>query len=311
MSVMRLERSTTAFGALLGVALASSLFLFGSVPPVDSYLGFDSGFTYRVDRQPDSLNLELSRTTAYYLESTITLGLGSPREVAPSISVTGEYANLVKAERPKLVDGLWQSTIYNAMTPNEWPFLWRPRTSIELVVKPSDFTIEYWIVDLGGSADSSRLQSRRFLYYSVAWVVVGLSSLGVMLDIVSRWRSGKNRQYGHELLRDRAPRDVSPEAKRALDHITGHPERLELIRQRSAVLRMVVGGAYALAVAMIVAGVWLYDLGASGTSEFVFFGQTFKSANGGIAAIFLGAATAVLLIRRALTTLDRSVRGDL
>jgi hypothetical protein len=49
--------------------------------------------------------------------------------------------------------------------------------------------------------------------------------------------------------------------------------------------------------------VWLVYLNSVGQTEFTLFGQTFKSANVGIAAIFIAAVTFVLTIRAILRTI--------
>ena len=81
-------------------------------------------------------------------------------------------------------------------------------------------------------------------------------------------------------------------------------ERTQAILSRIALTTFVVG------LLLAVLGVGLVYLGASGDTEFSFFGQNFKSTNVGIAAIFLGAALIVLNIRRTLTSLDRTVQTE-
>jgi len=74
----------------------------------------------------------------------------------------------------------------------------------------------------------------------------------------------------------------------------------KLVKETSATFRMVIIGAFALSFVFCVAGIWLVYLGATGSTEFTFFGLSFKSSNVGIAALFLGAASVVLLLRRNL-----------
>lgn len=57
---------------------------------------------------------------------------------------------------------------------------------------------------------------------------------------------------------------------------------------------------------LAIIGIFLVYLGASGDTNFNFFGQEFKSTNTGIAAIFIGASLIVLNTRRLLTSLDKS-----
>ena len=80
------------------------------------------------------------------------------------------------------------------------------------------------------------------------------------------------------------------------------------VRATSPVLTLVILGGFVSGIIMAGLGIWLVYLGATGVTEFSFFGQTFKSANVGIAAIFLGAAVIVLLVRRALSSLDQAAR---
>jgi len=84
----------------------------------------------------------------------------------------------------------------------------------------------------------------------------------------------------------------------------------QLIRATSTTLRLVIIGAFVLAAVFVGAGIWLVYLGATGDTKFTFFGQTFGSTNVGIAALFLGAVTVVLLLRRSLSTLDSVVRTE-
>ena len=85
---------------------------------------------------------------------------------------------------------------------------------------------------------------------------------------------------------------------------------VQLIRETSSALRAIILGAYIVALAFCGAGIWLVYLGATGSTEFNFFGQSFASTNIGIAALFLGAATVVLLIRRSLGTLDKAIGAE-
>jgi hypothetical protein len=84
----------------------------------------------------------------------------------------------------------------------------------------------------------------------------------------------------------------------------------KLIRETSAALRTIIIGAFVLAFMFCVAGIWLVYLGATGSTEFTFFGQAFKSANVGIAALFLGAVSVVLLLRRTLRSLDIAINAE-
>lgn len=73
-------------------------------------------------------------------------------------------------------------------------------------------------------------------------------------------------------------------------------------------LKIVVLGAYPTGLLLAALGVFLVYLDAKGDTEFSFFGQTFKSTDVGIAAIVIGAATIVLLVRKAIKTAEVRVR---
>jgi hypothetical protein len=77
-----------------------------------------------------------------------------------------------------------------------------------------------------------------------------------------------------------------------------------IIKAKTPVIITVVIGGYVSGLALAALGVYLVVTGDKGATEFSFFGQTFKSTSIGIAAIFLGAVCLVLLIRRALKSLD-------
>lgn len=73
------------------------------------------------------------------------------------------------------------------------------------------------------------------------------------------------------------------------------------ILERIAIASFIVG------VVLAAMGVYLVYLGASGDTEFSFFGQKLRSTNAGIAAIFIGAALIVLNVRRTLTSFDKTI----
>jgi len=68
----------------------------------------------------------------------------------------------------------------------------------------------------------------------------------------------------------------------------------------SGILRFSLMATLVVAVALIIAGVVLVYLGSTGDTEMSLFGNSFKSQNVGIAAMFCGAVVAVLGFRRAL-----------
>lgn len=84
----------------------------------------------------------------------------------------------------------------------------------------------------------------------------------------------------------------------------------QLIREiRPLFMVLLIGG---LLVGLLIAtmGIVFVCLDAKGTTEFSFFGQTFKSTNVGIASIFIGGAVIVLLVRRVLKSVDHVVSTE-
>ena len=75
----------------------------------------------------------------------------------------------------------------------------------------------------------------------------------------------------------------------------------------SPILKIMTWCGFIVGVVFGLLGIWLIYLGATGETAFSFFGQTFKSANVGIAAIFLGAAVIVLMMRYVLRTVQHTV----
>lgn len=83
-----------------------------------------------------------------------------------------------------------------------------------------------------------------------------------------------------------------------------------LIRGSTPILCLVFIGAYVVGFGLAALGIVLVYLGSTGSTQFSFFGQSFSSTNVGIPAVFLGAATVVLLIRRALKSVDTAIMGE-
>ena len=84
----------------------------------------------------------------------------------------------------------------------------------------------------------------------------------------------------------------------------------KLISATTPILRIVIIGAFVVGLALGVLGVVFVYLGAAGDTELTFFGQTFTSTNVGIAAVFLGGAMIVLVVRRALKSVDAAVGAE-
>ncbi len=72
------------------------------------------------------------------------------------------------------------------------------------------------------------------------------------------------------------------------------------------ILSQIVLLTFAVGLLLAIIGIFLVYLGASGDTNFNFFGQEFKSTNTGIAAIFIGASLIVLNTRRLLASLDKN-----
>jgi hypothetical protein len=70
----------------------------------------------------------------------------------------------------------------------------------------------------------------------------------------------------------------------------------------SPILKLMTICGVIVALAFGLLGVWLVSLGSAGQTEFSFFGQTFKSANVGIGAIFIAGVTVVLVLLGVLRT---------
>ena len=79
--------------------------------------------------------------------------------------------------------------------------------------------------------------------------------------------------------------------------------------EASNLLKIIVIGAYLISFSFVLSGIALVYLGATGDTDFNFFGQTFKSQSVGIASIFLGAATIVLLIRYSLKSFNKFIEN--
>lgn len=70
-------------------------------------------------------------------------------------------------------------------------------------------------------------------------------------------------------------------------------------------LSLITHWSFWFGVLLALLGVVLVIVGATGETDFVFFGQSFKSQNVAIASCFLGAVLVVLNVRRVLKSLDR------
>ncbi len=78
----------------------------------------------------------------------------------------------------------------------------------------------------------------------------------------------------------------------------------------SPLLKIIIYGTFIIGLGFALIGVWLVVLGATGETEFSFFGQSFKSVNVGIASVFIGGAIIVILIRRAFKSIDLGIKNS-
>ena len=75
-------------------------------------------------------------------------------------------------------------------------------------------------------------------------------------------------------------------------------------QQHAALLRTIIIGTFVIGALFAVVGVWLVYLSASGTNDIRILGQTINTDNTGVAALFLGTVTVILLIRQTLKTIS-------
>ena len=84
---------------------------------------------------------------------------------------------------------------------------------------------------------------------------------------------------------------------------------LSMADKHSPLFTLIARWTFWVGALLAVLGVVLVAIGAAGNTEFTFFGQSFRSQNVGIAALFLGAALIVLNVRRVLTSVERSQKS--
>lgn len=70
----------------------------------------------------------------------------------------------------------------------------------------------------------------------------------------------------------------------------------EHIREAAPILRIIALGAWLFGIVLVIAGIILVIMQAAGRTEIALFGLRFKSSSVGITAIFLGAATVVVVM---------------
>lgn len=104
--------------------------------------------------------------------------------------------------------------------------------------------------------------------------------------------------------------------KRREIHVEGsnHEEVSKVFRdaehetQKNAFFLLLTRWSFWIGCLISILGVILVAIGATGETEFSFFGQALKSQNVGVASIFIGASLVVLNIRRLLSSYDKTSR---
>ena len=109
----------------------------------------------------------------------------------------------------------------------------------------------------------------------------------------------------------------SKQEKKATEQKQKEALEREMAERQSAVERIRVGSPFMIAtvslltflgIAFILGGVLLVYLQATGEAEIRLFGNTFKSANAGVASIFCGAVVTILCIRRLIRAVEKISR---
>lgn len=84
-----------------------------------------------------------------------------------------------------------------------------------------------------------------------------------------------------------------------------------IIKAGRPIFMTIIIGGFLTGLGFAICGAYLVYRGSTGVTELFLFGQTFKSTNVGIAAIFVSVVMIVMLVRRTLGTVDRIVgKGD-
>lgn len=77
-----------------------------------------------------------------------------------------------------------------------------------------------------------------------------------------------------------------------------------ILEKTSPLIITIVIGIIIVGLSFGLFGIWLVYLGSTGETEFRLLGQSFKSSNIGIGAIFIGAVIVVMTLKRAFKTID-------
>lgn len=96
---------------------------------------------------------------------------------------------------------------------------------------------------------------------------------------------------------------------------TNHEEVSQVIRELSqeqkshGLFHLLTHWSFIFGSLLSILGVVLVVVGATGDTEFNLFGQSFKSANVGVAALFIGAVLVILNVRRLLSSYDKTSKN--
>jgi hypothetical protein len=77
-----------------------------------------------------------------------------------------------------------------------------------------------------------------------------------------------------------------------------------ILEKAAPLLKIIIYGTFFIGISFALIGVWLVYLGSTGLTEFNLLGQSFKSVNVGIGAVFIGGVVVVFTLRRAFKTIE-------
>lgn len=107
----------------------------------------------------------------------------------------------------------------------------------------------------------------------------------------------------------RAARDTLPAGEKEKPMSGETPPRKSHIEAGTPIILAILGAITLMGLISIIAGLILYYMGASGTTEMSLFGNSFKSQNVGVACLFIGVLIVAATARRAFTSMERLMGG--